>query len=252
MKLRFWRRRAHSRPALRLHPPPDWIAPRATIAIVGAQRSGTSLLCSLMAATGQLGRPGEFFNSGAKMFINRHGADTTLHRLNVARAHMSPNGVFSLKLFPGHLDSAARDVYLWEFFPNPVFVRVFRDDLLGQAISLARAWQTEKWNSRITGPSVEPSYSRLEIDRALADITNENARWDRYFARNRIVPMKVRYEDLQREPASILRDIAKLVGVTLAKPPGIEDSDLQIQRDHRTEQWRSTFLAEAGSLERIY
>jgi len=235
-------------PRQRLRPSADWAAPRATIVIVGAPRSGTTLLCSLMAATNRLGRPGEFFNEDAKEFANPHGPDDTAHRLTVARKSATANGVLALKLFPGHLDRAMADLHLWEFFPEPAFVRVTRRDLLRQAISLARAWQTDQWNSLAPGARAQPVYSSDAIERGLALITNENAQWDRFFARYQVSPMMVEYEDLEQRAANIVQIIAK---VELETIPTIDDSPLTVQRDDLTEQWREAFLAEGRRLERI-
>jgi LPS sulfotransferase NodH len=204
-----------------------------------------------MEVTGQLGRPGEFFNEFSEEYVNPQGPDDTTHRLNVALSHATPNGVLALKLFPSHLERAARDVHLWEFFPEPVFIRVSRNDLLRQAISLARAWQTKKWVSHWKGNGAQPTYSKQDIDQALLNITNENAQWDRYFARNQITPLMVQYEDLQRDAGRIVRDIAERAGVTLTTAPSIDDSPLRIQRDSLTEQWRDKFIAEDGALETI-
>lgn len=204
-----------------------------------------------MKATGQLGGPGEFFNVSSKKYANSSGPDDTTHRVNVARATTTPNGVFALKLFPAHLEGAVRDVPLWDLFPAPIFVRVFRDDLLGQAISLVRARQTDQWGSRGVEPTRDAIYSSQEIEQALVDITNENARWDRYFARNQSKVLRVRYEDVERNHVDVLTDIANLAGVQLVSVPRLEDGGLTVQRDDLTELWRSKFVAEAGALDRI-
>ncbi|RWB56724.1 Stf0 family sulfotransferase [Mesorhizobium sp.] len=235
----------------RRRPPSDWIRPRSTIVVVGAARSGTSLLCSLMGATGQLGQPDEIFSPGSRKYPNPIGKDDMFHRATLARSRMSQNGICSFKLFSGQLKAAARQIRLWEFFPDPIFVRVFRDDLLGQAISLARARLTDKWSSRWAGSGEPAIYSAKAIDRALADIVDENGRWDRYFARNQVPSMKVRYEDIVCDHEPILRGIADQVGVTLASIPSIGAAGLKVQRDQMTEQWRRDFVSDAGALDRI-
>ncbi|OBQ84075.1 hypothetical protein A9K71_22345 [Mesorhizobium sp. WSM3873] len=204
-----------------------------------------------MSATGQLGQPDEIFSPRSRKYPNPLGKDDMLHRATVARSRVSQNGVCSFKLFSGQLKAAARRIHLWEFFPDPIFVRVFREDLLGQAISLARARLTDKWSSHWAGSGEPAIYSAKAIDRALSDIVDENARWDRYFARNQVSSMKVVYEEIVCDHAPILRGIADLVGVTLASIPSIGDAGLKVQRDRINEQWRRDFVSDAGGLDRI-
>ncbi|RYD83240.1 MAG: hypothetical protein EOP84_08200 [Verrucomicrobiaceae bacterium] len=224
--------------------PPDWAAPKATIVVIGAPRSGTSLLCALMEATGQLGGPDEFFKRDLRKYPDPSGRDDILHRLRLVPGRASPNGVASFKLFWGQLKYArAKGCDLWRFFPDPIFVRVRREDVLGQGISLALAKQTDKWSSRQRS-SGTAHYSTKAISDCMETIIRENVEWDRYLAWRGIVPLSLTYESIEMDHRAALHAIADRAGVSLNAVPALDAAGLHRQRDETNEAWRSRWLAE--------
>jgi len=133
-----------------LRPPlPDRpVRPDTSYFVCGTPRSGSWLLCGLLASTGIAGRPHEWFwrdteESNRRIWRVSHFADY----LACARdAGTTPNGVFGSKLMWAYLDDflvrlrllgdASSDRSLIaDHFPSPRFVWVRRADVAAQAVS---------------------------------------------------------------------------------------------------------------------
>jgi trehalose 2-sulfotransferase len=233
-----------------LNKSPSTASIRLSIVVTCEERTGSEWLCQLMAATGQLGHPSEYFNSNwFRKFIPDYPEDVAGEIRVAHRVGVSRNGIFSLKLHPWHFDkimTAGHD--LTDAIPNAVFIRLSRRDHLGQAISMMRARQTgryhEYWRSRDS-----ERYDTNELERVLVEIISSSARWTRYFARNGIEPLQIYYEDFCADPLGTVQQIGRLVGVEVADLA--VDRQLKLQRDDVSVAWRRRFLREAGDLNRF-
>ena len=161
----------------------------------------------------------------------------------------TPNGVYGLKIFPRQFRPIA-EVNWPGRLPNLSFLHLRRLDVVGQAISEARAQQTGAWTvgDPVTGVA---AYDRDLITARLQSAVRQNTDWDYYFARNRIEPFRLTYEALLEQPDAAVGAIAQWLGVDLAAAPKGEASRTRSQRDALTEEWRSRFLREAGDLARF-
>lgn len=210
-------------------------------ALCGESRAGTTFLKEMLTSTGVLGAPAEWFNPIWRTRDEGSAADF----LETMRAQSStPNGVYGLKIFSQQTPRAARLRWATRL-PNLSFVHIRREDLLGQAISLARSAQT----ARFTADQAEraaPAYDRQAIASALIELARGQARWDIWFARNGVDPLRLTYEQLTSDPQDAVTRIAALVGVEGATiDPAKVPS--RVMRDDLSEQWRERFLAEAPS-----
>src|SRR5690348_4843448 len=149
--------------------------------VCATQRSGSTLLCKALSATGVAGRPEEYFEAleatglpaqprdylpelGDELGLPplRHGDPLPpfAERLAAAeRAGTTPNGVFGAKVMWSY--GAPVLAALGDSDAHWVLVR--RRDKLRQAISLWRAIQTRQWNAGDAAAG-EPVYSRVAID----------------------------------------------------------------------------------------
>jgi trehalose 2-sulfotransferase len=155
-----------------------------TYFVCATPRSGSTLLCKSLAATGVAGRPEEYFerlrHSGLprqpREYFERIGDDPLLALLPETRRGdpagadlerelprylaegTTPNGVFGAKLMWGYFGDFVsllrnipeyRDVPLAQLlprvFPNLSFVRVVRANKVRQAVSLWKAVQSASW-----------------------------------------------------------------------------------------------------------
>ncbi|MFC5161784.1 Stf0 family sulfotransferase [Nonomuraea angiospora] len=211
--------------------------------VCATPRTGSSLLLGLLASTGVAGRPQAYFREpDEQLWAGRWGLTAAAGYGEFVRAALAAgrteNGVFGAKLMWGTLDHvvgrlgpvhpglAGQDVRLLErAFGRTRFVYLRRDDVLAQAVSWSRAEQTGAWyvggSGEIGGaePSGrEPGYDAVEIGALIERIDEHNAAWERWFASCGVRPHRVRYEDLDADPAGVTREILGFLGLDL--PPG--------------------------------
>jgi LPS sulfotransferase NodH len=161
------------------------------------------------------------------------------------RAGTTPNGVCALKMFPHHFDQTLGSRWA-ERMPGLKFVQLIRQDLLGHAISLSIAHQTESYNHRM--PERRPAlYSREHIQHCMDYLAAGRARWSLFFAQNGICPLMITYEALCEDPQAVVSAIGRHVGAPEASI-GTPSVALHVQRDQRTSEWRARFIAEARDL----
>jgi trehalose 2-sulfotransferase len=223
-------------------PPTDWRAPDQCLFVVGVHRSGSTLLCRMMGATGVLGYPDEYF----KRRTQAMGADEICARLRLpVERGMSANGIAAVKVFENHFREVTETCRIEDWYPRRTFVFVQRLDKLDQAISWARARQTKQYRSFELGKS-QALYSRRMIAKALTQILTIEAEWELYFARNGIGPVRVAYETFLVDPRRDLVAIAEALGKTIpAQAWAIEEAGLSMQRDETNAAWKARFIEEA-------
>ncbi len=213
-------------------------------ALCGEPRSGTTFLREAIASTGMLGHPYEWFHP---RFQEQLGKGEDLLDMMLART-ASANGVYGLKIFSVHALVAERLRWATRL-PNLSFVHITREDLLDQAISLARAVQTSRYQAG-EDEARPAAYDRRQITAALKEIARGQARWSVWFATHGIRPLSISYDEIVREPESVVARIAGLVGVEDARIDWSKVSG-RVMRDDMSADWKQRYLAEAGSADRI-
>jgi len=234
--------RLFRRPPAVVEIPPNILSEvRAGILVCTSPRSGSNHLAGLMASAG-LGHPLEWFGGRRLLELPGYPRDPRAQLLRALTEGRSSTGVYAIKLFASQFTQLAKKVKLPASLPNLSYVRLTRDDLLGQAISWARARQTREFRSSEIS-HVPPRYDGHAIAESLEKILMENVTWDGWFAKNGLSFLPLTYEQLQRDPAGSLTKLAQLVNV---EPNWETDlrSGLEIQRDAINEEWRKRFLSE--------
>lgn len=214
-------------------------------AICTTGRSGSNFLSQILTSTNSLGRPLEYFNGeGRRQHDWPDYPDHPDLQLAAVLNGRTANGVYGLKLFPRQF-LGIQEARWTERLPALSFVLLEREDLLGQALSWARALQTGQYRST-SAKAGSAAYDRALIARQLAELAREQARWRLWFARTGIQPLRLLYEQIVLHPAEAASAVAALVGVE--EPVRIDPSavDVRIQRDEETEAWRRRFVAESG------
>lgn len=228
----------------RLSPPPGWSPPRKTLMIVGTPRAGTQFLCQLLRQTGVCGYPDEFFNPGiAKKYIPGNEHDVIARLLLPKQFGATPNDVASVKFFAASFDIISQHANLFDFYPTPQFLYISRQDKLAQAISLARARQTGKWTADHADRQ-PPSYSSKLIYHCLRKICIDTARFDMYFSRNGITPIRLTYEQIVSNPKHIISMIVSALDVEWNNGLNTIEYSQKIQRDPTSIEWRNRFISE--------
>jgi trehalose 2-sulfotransferase len=215
-------------------------------AICTQPRSGSNLLCQYLSSTDQLGYPLEYFNGPGRRALGlpQYPDAPELQIDAILRMGATPNGVYAVKLFASQFATFSRRVRWIDLLPSLHFVYLSRDDLLGQAISWARALQTSRYRS--TQPAKRGAVYDADLIRSqLTTIVRERAQWEAFFARTGIMPLRITYERLLENRSGHVDLVAGLVGV---ENPVVDERriDLVIQRDTVTEEWRQRFRLENG------
>lgn len=202
--------------------------------LCGTPRTGSTLLCGLLASTGVAGRPESYFREPDERDRARRlgvpvAGDGSVDARRFARAARvagsTPNGVFAARVMWGTvsrlvdgLDPAPRtrgdlEVLVDAFGPLRV-VHLRRDDVVGQAVSWARAEQTGFWQDG-DRPAAEPRFDPGLIEDLVRTIGEHDAAWRAWFTRQGVEPHPVRYEDVVADPRRAVEGILGHLGVAL-------------------------------------
>ena len=226
---------------------PDIAPPSVGYAICGVARSGSSWFCKALASTGKLGRPEDTFSTPyqRRLFGPDYPADRARQIRRVLTLGATRNGVYGVKVFPPQLARLGLEVSWTHDLPGLRFIHWRRRDLLGQALSLYRAFETLQWRSTLEALG-EVDYDGAAILETLKRVARQDARWEVYFARNDLVPLRLDYEDAMEDLQAAIDAVAALVGVEGAVAADPARIELAIQRDDTTAAWRDRFLNEFG------
>jgi trehalose 2-sulfotransferase len=205
--------------------------------VCGTPRTGSTLLCDLLASTGVAGRPESYFrepdqHAWARRFgvvVEADGAFDYAHFVTRAmRAGMTPNGVFGARVMWGTMPlivdglrsrrDSRRDLDVLVDALGPLLlVHLKRGDVVGQAVSWARAEQTGFWQ-RGDLPSAEPDLDIDQVDSLVRTIAAHNAGWEAWFAEQDAKPYVLSYEEVVADPRTSVQRILRHLG--LETPPG--------------------------------
>lgn len=240
--------------------------------ICATPRTGSTLLCELLAITGVAGRPDSFFMHAPGAHWARlwglpgsDGAGTPSQAaafLAAARAAGRGNTpVFGLRLMhrnlsrllglidlthPGLPDDRAR---LHAAFGKILFIHLSRADKLAQAVSRVKAEQTGLWHRAPDGTEIErlsppapPRYDHAHIAATLAELEQADAAWSSWFAGHGIEPLRLTHEALAADPAAQVRRICRALGQTL--PQGLDlTPPVAVLADATNADWIARFRA---------
>lgn len=217
-------------------------------AICATPRSGSNYLCELLASTGRLGVPREYFNApGRRHYDDPDFPDDPHEQLaRIRTTGATPNGIYGVKLHAFQMKRIADIVDPFAALPGIRAIRLRRNDRLAQAISWSRVRQTRQYRAG-DAPESEPRYDAAEIRRSLQSIENQEKYWRKRLRKIRQTPLEIAYEDLIQDPQREVDRVAAHLG--LRETARIDPSlvSVAVQRDELSEEWRRRFLAEPPS-----
>jgi LPS sulfotransferase NodH len=225
---------------------PEFTGEPAKVFICTNPRSGSYMLCRYMINAG-LGVPHEYFNPIImRQIAPRFGLGASVNRLKWRHkslrdrlpfplpdrvAEMDFLGKYSARLIPRRCQGGifAAKIHFDQYFTvlnNPVghrlldggvFIYLFREDLLRQAVSRNFSYLTGRWgddDELSTVPMRKPELlGPQHVDQALETLADEDREWRLLMARNGLAPMMISYEQLCRDPAGFVTAIARRLGV---------------------------------------
>ena len=242
--------------------------PRLSYLVCATERSGSTLLCELLGATGIAGRPEEYFEyldaTGRVRQPREYFADdedpSVLSLLaplepplepgdwgerlaDALERGTTPNGVFGTKMMWAYLPDFLAHASPHEAFGEPLrWIHVGREDKVAQAISLWRAVQTAQWRAE-TRTDAEPVFHAGAIAALKRRFEAHEQGWREWFAARGIEPVEIPYEALAADPhATVCRVLSHLGldtdGVDIPTP------NMSRQADRRSLEWVERFQAE--------
>ena len=221
---------------------------RKSYIVASSYRCGSTYFCAQLWNTGVLGAPAEYLNVGA----GRMTRNTMMARLHVdtpedyfaklLACRTSKNGVFGIKAHFPHFEAALNWYPPMLSVLSPVtYTYINRKDKLAQAVSMARAMQTDAWQPWEDQVSATVAYNGPLIAQCLRELHQQGDDWLRWFATNNIRPFIVHYEDLVADCAKVTRSIVELLEVANDEPEEISLPVLEKQADETNFEWRERF-----------
>jgi trehalose 2-sulfotransferase len=241
--------------------------------VCATPRSGSTLLCEMLRATGCAGHPLEHFEVLRHSSLPRQPREyfegltapdvlellAPLHPdtpdgeppeawwARIRAQGSTPNGVWGGKIMWGHVpDFVARarelpdlaDANLGKalrtLLGDPRLIFVTRQDKAAQAVSLWRAVQTQSWRAEDPGYHETPVYLFSAIHYLVAQLQADERSWAQWFARSRTRPLHVSYEQLDAAPRLTTTRILTALGLPCENVP---DPELSRQRDEVSLAW---------------
>ncbi len=219
--------------------------PHTCYLIAVSPRSGSQLLGSLLVATSLAGFPDEHFNPWHMGDAAHSFPDDLLyspeHIRRLIGKHTTPNGVFGTKAhFLQVINFVGLDC-LESLYPAPLkYISLRRRDFTRQGISLARAVQTDSYNSDMQ-PARDPVYNFYQIMQCIREVRVDAKGWETYFQQRGIEPLRIVYEDFVADQSSTLRRIFEFLEIAVPADFQMPVSSLKKQADALTDLWVEKF-----------
>ncbi|MBA3882651.1 MAG: hypothetical protein H0X73_08045 [Chthoniobacterales bacterium] len=128
--------------------------------------------------------------------------------------------------------------------PHLKFIYIRRRDRLRQAISKARALQSDMWRSDApAAPAGEPEFDAGLISHCILDVTREEEIWSDFFARNGIEPFRLEYEDFARHYERSLAAALDFLSIRLPHSVKLTPPRTERQADAISAEWEARYKA---------
>tara|TARA_R110002094_G_scaffold126215_4_gene120209 strand:- start:9556 stop:10320 length:765 start_codon:yes stop_codon:yes gene_type:complete len=219
--------------------------------ICATPRSGSTLLCSLLAATRVAGRPNSFFRSQSRpewahewglpaMAAVSDRAFTRRYVDAMRKEGTAQTGVFGLRIIAENIrDASAVLDQLYPGLPNDrarydaafgktVYIHLTRQDQVAQAVSLIKARQSGLWHVAPDGSELERlspakpvDYNAGLITRQIAEYQAAERAWQYWFVGQKITPLRLTYEGLATAPFDTLTDVLRHLGLSPSAADGV-------------------------------
>lgn len=251
---------------------PDSRMPAAYI-ICGTPRSGSTLLCDLLAGTGAAGRPNSYFRPPSiAEFATRMGVPiaagtegVTFDRAYldaVLEAGRAGTVMFGLRLmwdavaglsrrldglFPGLPTDASR---FERAFGPARYLYLSREDKVAQAVSRLKAEESGLWHLHTDGsereraaPHRPATYDSARLRAYLDEVVHDEAAWHTWFTANAIEPHNLTYEELAADPHGTLARVLSVLGLDPALAAAAEVRTAPMA-DAESHAWAARFRVE--------
>ena len=237
--------------------------PQVSYVICAVQRSGSFLLCEALKNTGLAGLPEEYFLYGEGWenhpWARQHGVTSRREYLNlVFEQGTSSNGVFGTKVMWNYFHTMLQSLrelpeykdleppqLMESLFPNVHYIWIVRRNKVRQAVSWAKAGQTDVYawpNGENPISKREPFFDFEFIDSLHNLIIEGEAGWQRFFETCGAQPFKVEYEDLVEAYEPTALKVLDYLHVSYPENLVFGEKRLQKQADALNEVWVQKYI----------
>ena len=248
------------------------MTPFQSYIICGTPRSGSTLLCGMLAGAG-CGRADSYFGRPwipdfARAFGVANDGDVDAPDFNgryfsaVLTEGRAQSEIFGLRLMFDTVDDLA--VRLDRLFPGlesapqrferafgrPLYVYLSRADKVAQAVSLHKASRTGLWHRAADGselerwaPHQDADYDGGKIGALVAELTEQDRGWREWFSRHGIAPLQLQYEELSRDPRVGVRKVLIALGQDPSRADDCRRTTARLA-DEESAQWVTRFREE--------
>lgn len=249
--------------------------PAPAYVICTSPRSGSTLLCRLLAATGVAGAPNSHFHRPSLAdwrdtyaldiaHLPEDAQRTRLFAASIVRGK-GHTPVFGLRLqrhsfafFLEQLrlmqpDAPSDKARFDATFGTTRFIHLTRHNKVAQAISYLKAEQTGLWHKAPDGSEIErlappapPLYDAASIQTHRADFKAYDIAWTDWFRTEQIAPLKLTYDTLAQDPLATLAQVLNFIG---QDPEHAKTGPLPTARlaDATSAEWERRFRANPPS-----
>lgn len=251
------------------------MAPFPAYVICTSPRSGSTLLCRLLAATGVAGVPESLFHKPSladwRAYYDLDIADqpeATQRAAIFAAAITTGTGntpVFGMRLqrhsFDFFIDQLrllhpepSSDIARFDAaFGQTRFIYLTRANKVAQAISCLKAEQTGLWHKAPDGKEIErlappalPEYDADAIEAHRATFEQYDTDWQDWFAREGIAPLTLTYDALSEDPQAALARVLEFIGQEPSIAEAIATPVAKLA-DATNAEWEARFRADPPS-----
>lgn len=220
--------------------------PHTCYLIAASPRSGSQLLGALLTSTGLAGSPDEHFNpwhmGDATNFFPADLLYGPEYIQQLIENRTSPNGVFGTKAHFLQVVNFVGLDRLEHLYPVPLkYISLRRRDFIRQGISLARAVQTNSYNSNMPAES-DPIYNYYQIVQCIREVHVDAKGWETYFHQRGIQPLRIIYEDFVNDQSVTLHRIFDFLKIDIPVDYKATAPPLRRQADLLSDLWAEKFI----------
>ena len=162
----------------------------------------------------------------------------------------TPNGVSGIKMMWYQMEDFVheakkipkyKNVSVWtilNYFPPLKYIRITRRNKIRQAVSFAKALQTDMWRfkkGQVPKSDIKLKFNPQQIGDSLRELMRSEKYWDKFFKKNNIKPLVIVYEDFVDNYEATIRRVLDYLNLPI--PKKIKKSKLVKQADAQSEEW---------------
>jgi LPS sulfotransferase NodH len=234
--------------------------PHRSVIVCATPRTGSTLLCALLAASGVGGHPESWYRDEDRAEYTSDWDvppdDPRAYLEAAIRAGTGPDGTCGLRIQAPTLQPLLSELHI--IFPDAPddsallraafgpchFIRTRRRDAVAQAVSRLKAEDSQVWHLDGTeGTPVRiPTYDATRLDAFIAEAATGEALWDAWFTGTGLTPVTLWYEDFAADPEAQVRRAMTALGLT--PPPGPLTVPNRRMADAQSADWARRYRQE--------